>query len=56
MRIVKTAALGGALALSGALLVPATHAAAARPLARCRASWPPAPSTSTWTATATPTR
>ncbi len=33
MRIVKTAALVGALALSGGLLVPATHAAAARPLA-----------------------
>ena len=33
MRIVKTAALAGALVLSGALLVPATHAAAAKPLA-----------------------
>ena len=33
MRIVKTAALGGALVLSGALLVPATHASAARPAA-----------------------
>jgi len=31
MRIVKTAALAGALVLSAALLVPATHAAAARP-------------------------
>ena len=33
MRIVKTAALVGALALSGGLLVPATQAAAARPQA-----------------------
>jgi len=33
MRIVKTAALIGALALSGGLLVPASHAAAARPVA-----------------------
>jgi len=32
MRIVKIAALGGALALSGALLVPATHASGAQPL------------------------
>jgi hypothetical protein len=32
MRIVKTAALVGALALSGGMLVPATHAAAARPV------------------------
>jgi hypothetical protein len=31
MRIVKTAALVGALSLSGALLVPATHAAAEQP-------------------------
>ena len=33
MRIVKTAALGAALTLSGALLMPATHAAAAQPAA-----------------------
>jgi hypothetical protein len=33
MRIVKTLALSGAIVLSGALLAPATHAAAARPLA-----------------------
>lgn len=40
MRIVKTAALVGALALSGGMLVPATHAAAARPVA-----WPSAVAT-----------
>jgi hypothetical protein len=33
MRIVKTAALGAALVLSGALVVPATHAAAVQPVA-----------------------
>lgn len=33
MRTVKTAAFGSALALSGALLVPATHAGAVEPLA-----------------------